>query len=179
MKTVGFLMITIGFLGGALAAVVDKEAVQWGYFAGGLALGVAGVTVVRVGHRQASTEEGKLAANIETVEGALGSIVENITRLNNEKEGIDTYDIRHKVDELFLDDIERFVGARQSIGHLYGLSVYGDVMSSFAAGERYLNRVWSASADGYIDEVHAYIERSREQFADSLAKIRELKATSV
>ena len=172
-------MITIGFLGGALAAVVEKEAVEWGYFAGGLALGVAGVVVVRTGHRQESTAEGKLAANIETIEAALGSIVKNMTRLNEEKESINTYDVRHKVDEMFVEDVGRFVDARQSIGHLYGLSAYGDVMSSFAAGERYLNRVWSASADGYIDEVNTYIEKAQEQFAESLERIRQLKVTAV
>jgi len=52
------------------------------------------------------------------------------------------------------------------------------VMSSFAAGERYLNRVWSASADGYIDEVNAYLDKAREQFVDSLDKIRQLKTNS-
>ena len=48
-------------------------------------------------------------------------------------------------------------------------------MSRFAAGERYLNRVWSASADGYIDEVNTYIEKSREQFSDCLSKIQACK----
>ena len=48
-------------------------------------------------------------------------------------------------------------------------------MSCFAAGERYLNRVWSASAGGYIDEVNAYLDKAQEQFADSLEKIQQLK----
>jgi len=48
------------------------------------------------------------------------------------------------------------------------------VMSCFAAGERYLNRVWSASADGYIDEVNAYLVKAQEQFVDSLSKIKKL-----
>jgi len=48
------------------------------------------------------------------------------------------------------------------------------VMSCFAAGERYLNRVWSASADGYIDEVNAYLVKAQEQFVDSLDKIKKL-----
>jgi hypothetical protein len=52
-------------------------------------------------------------------------------------------------------------------------------MSSFAAGERYLNRVWSASADGYIDEVSAYIDKAREQFVESLEKVRQLKVAAV
>jgi hypothetical protein len=37
-------------------------------------------------------------------------------------------------------------------------------MNHFAAGERYLNRVWSASVDGYVDECRAYIGHAREQF---------------
>jgi hypothetical protein len=76
---------------------------------------------------------------------------------------------------MFLEDLAAFVAARQSIAHIYGLAAYGEVMSSFAAGERYLNRVWSASADGYIDEVNTYIEKAREQFVESLDKIRALK----
>ena len=47
-------------------------------------------------------------------------------------------------------------------------------MTRFAAGERYLNRVWSASADGYIDEVNEYLEKAKDQFVDSLDLIRRL-----
>ena len=47
-------------------------------------------------------------------------------------------------------------------------------MSSFAAAERYLNRCWSASADGYVDEVHAYLEHAAAQFRDCQAKIQNL-----
>jgi len=167
--------MTIGFLGGALASVTDEEKVQWGYYACAVALGVAGVVVVRTSERQVSTSEGKLAANMQVVEGALGGIVENMAKLGDEKEQTNTYDVRHRIDELFLDDLTRFVDARESIAHVYGLNAYGEVMSSFAAGERYLNRVWSASADGYIDEVSAYIDKAREQFVESLEKVRQLK----
>jgi len=178
MKKLGFLMITVGFLGGALAAVIDQEKVPWDYFSGGLAVGIVGVVLVRIGRRRASTAESKLAENIESIEMALSSIVGNITQLNDEEQTINTYDVRHKIDELFLEDLTSFVNARQTIVHLYGLSTYGDVMSCFAAGERYLNRVWSASADGYIDEVSTYIDKAREQFVDSLERIRQLKAAS-
>jgi hypothetical protein len=51
-------------------------------------------------------------------------------------------------------------------------------MSCFAAGERYLNRVWSASADGYVDEVNAYLDKAQAQFAESLDKVRRLKANT-
>lgn len=172
-------MITIGFLAGALACVVDEEAVLWVYFGGALAVGVAGVALVRLSHRHIRTSEGKTSANIQSIESALGNIVANITRLDGERQSINTYDVRRRVDKLFLEDLTRFVEARESIAHVYGLNAYGEVMSCFAAGERYLNRVWSASADGYIDEVNTYIDKAREQFVDSLEKMRRLKAASV
>jgi len=38
---------------------------------------------------------------------------------------------------------------------------YANIMSPFAIGERLLNRAWSASADGYVDEVKDCIRRAR------------------
>jgi hypothetical protein len=49
--------------------------------------------------------------------------------------------------------------------HLFGLQTYADIMSHFAAGERYINRVWSASADGYDEEAESYLVKASEQFA--------------
>jgi hypothetical protein len=199
MKSLGFLMVTVGFILAALAAVVDQTAleqiddstlevvdesaaktddqgtVKWLLYIPAIGLGVAGVILIRVGEARQSKTEHHIAARIETVESSLEKIAANINKLNSEKHSIHTYDMRHRIDELFIDDIDNFVDARESIAHRYGLSAYGDVMSSFAAGERYLNRVWSASADGYIDEVNTYLEKTREQFADSLDKIRRLK----
>jgi hypothetical protein len=97
-----------------------------------------------------------------------------VTKLDAEKEQIDTYDMRHRIDDSLPMDLETFVEARESIAHVHGLQAYADVMSSFAAGERYLNRVWSASADGYVDEVNEYIGRAREQFEESLGILRRL-----
>ncbi|OHB65156.1 MAG: hypothetical protein A2168_03125 [Planctomycetes bacterium RBG_13_50_24] len=174
MRKIGYLVIAVGFLAGSLAATIDKEEMQWGYFAAALAVGIVGVGLVRLGVRREKRVEGKLALNIQSVETSLSRIVQNMTGLNAQKSSINTYDVRYRIDELFTEDLSAFVEARQSIAHTHGLNAYADVMSSFAAGERYLNRVWSASADGYIDEVSAYLEKAQTQFADSLAKIRDL-----
>ncbi len=175
MKNFGYILITAGFLTGSLAAVVDKQQVQWNYFVIAIAIGAAGIVLVRFAKRNIITSEGKLASNMQAIETALARIVENITQLNAQKQSIDTYDVRHRIDQLFIEDINTFVQARQTIVHVHGLAAYGDVMNHFAAGERYLNRVWSASADGYIDEVNAYLEKAREQFIESLDKIHRLK----
>jgi len=175
MRLLGYLMITAGFLAGALSAVVEVETVRWGYFASSLAVGVMGIVLVRIGRAQLGRAEGKLTANMQTIEASLSRIVENIGKLNAQKESINTYDMRHRIDELFAEDLTSFVEARQSIAQVHGLNAYADVMSYFAAGERYLNRVWSASADGYIDEVNTYLDKAQEQFSESLDKIKNLK----
>jgi len=176
MKKLGYLMIIIGFLAGALAAVVDVEGARWPQFAAALAVGAAGVALVRTGHKQISRSEGKLASDMQSVEASLSRIVRNITQLNAQKHSVNTYDMRHRIDELFAEDLTTFVEARESIAHVHGLTAYADVMSYFAAGERYLNRVWSASVDGYIDEVNSYLDKAQSQFVESLDRILRLKA---
>ena len=174
MKTIGFLMVTVGFLAAALATVLDEDAVRWLWYVPALMVGVAGVAAIRINEAQQNKTEHHVASRIETVEGSLETITANIKKLNADKHSINTYDMRYRIDELFIDDLETFVDARESISHRYGLAAYGEIMSGFAAGERYLNRVWSASADGYIDEVNMYLDKAQEQFSESLKKLRDL-----
>ena len=42
MKNAGYGLITLGFLGGALASVVTETGVPWGYFGAALVVGVVG-----------------------------------------------------------------------------------------------------------------------------------------
>ena len=167
-------MVTVGFITAALAAVVDESVVRWLWYIPALGLGVVGVAAIKIDVVRHSKTEHHVASRIETVESSLEKIATNINKLNTDKHSIHTYDMRHRIDELFVEDLAMFVDARESIAHRYGLAAYADVMSCFAAGERYLNRVWSASADGYIDEVNTYLDKAREQFVESLEKIRQL-----
>jgi hypothetical protein len=178
MRRIGYLMITVGFLAGSLAATVDKEHVRWFWFVAALVVGVLGVVLVRFGAHREKRVEGRVTENIQSIETSLARIVENMAGLNAQKSSLNTYDVRHRIDELFPGDLDTFVQARESIAHGHGLNAYADVMSSFAAGERYLNRVWSASTDGYIDEVDTYLDKAQTQFADSLDKVRRLNANA-
>ena len=53
-----------------------------------------------------------------------------------------------------------FADGRDSITVEYGLSVFAEVMTQFAAGERAINRAWCAAADRYVDEAAACVERA-------------------
>ncbi len=176
MRRFGFLLVTLGFLGGALASVLHEDTVRWEWFAAATLVGFAGVVLVRISRKLETRDVGRLTSSMQAIEQSLGRIAENMTRLNADKHAIDPYDVRHRIEELFADDLNTFIEARESIAHSYGLAAYADVMNCFAAGERYLNRVWSASADGYVDEINDYLDRAKEQFATSLDKVLRLQA---
>ena len=175
LKSLGYLLITVGFLGASFLAVEQKEEVPVPAYLLMLAVGAAGVVLARVAVHRAARHEDTLAVNIETLESSLGRVVEKIVAFDRDKETIDVYELRHHIDREFPDDLDTFVQARQSIAHSYGLQSYADVMNPFAAGERYLNRVWSTSTDGYIDEAHIYVTKAREQFEEALEVFRGLE----
>ncbi|MCH7852395.1 MAG: hypothetical protein IIC41_06390 [Candidatus Marinimicrobia bacterium] len=178
MKQIGYLLIAVGFLGGAILSVLDEWIiVSWSWFISALLVGAGGVLAVRLATIRASRSEGVMETNLQDVVSSLENVVRNIDALNQEKDALNVYEFRHRIDALFPADLNTFVESREVIVQVHGLQAYADVMSIFAAGERYLNRVWSASADGYIDEVTTYVGRAATQFAEAHAKLLELGET--
>ena len=176
MTKLGIVLIGIGFIAGTLMTVIDVETVRWVPFIISLIVGIIGIVLVKVSIKKEVQSTEVLTKNMEQIETSISNIIKNLKELNEQKETINTYDVRHRVDELFLEDLNAFVEARESITHTYGIQAYADVMSHFAAGDRYLNRVWCASADGYIDEVNENLTKSLEQFEDSQKKLAECKS---
>lgn len=176
MRNIGLVLIILGFLAGALIAVLDPAAIRWSWFVPCLGVGIVGVILVQIAIRRHATDATRLETNTRILNQSLGRLVSNLRALDDEKESVDTYDLPERIDQTFREDIGAFVDARESMVHIWGMQSYADVMSHFAAGERYLNRVWSCAADGYIDEAHTYITRSRAQFAEALAKLEALSA---
>jgi hypothetical protein len=175
MKYFGYLLIVVGFLWGAYLTVEQPEGVNTGKYLVALAIGVAGVITARTAVRAEARDVTRLKTNIATIEASLAAIASDAERLDEQKESINVYDIRHVIDETFPPHLAAFVEARESIAHSYGLKAYAEVMNRFATGERYLNRVWSASTDGYQPEAHDYITRSRVQFDDALVTFRAIR----
>ena len=175
MKTLGLVLIAGGFLGGALVAVQTAEnEVAWAWYAPALGVGVLGVALARLATRAEARHEGKLSAGIRAVRESLDRIVANVRTLDGEKADLDVYDAHGRIDALFRGDLTTFVDAREAIGHVFGLSAYADVMNDFAAGERYLNRVWSSSIDGWVDEMKEYLGHARLQFEEAQRKLHAL-----
>jgi len=164
MKPLGYALIVAGFLSSSYFTVIQAQGVPIAPFLVALAVGIVGVVVVRIALRREASHEETLAANMNVLEESLSQVVSLVDDLDDRKDQVNVYDLHNEIDRLFPAHLDRFVQARQSIAHRFGLQAYADVMNPFSAGERYLNRVWSASTDGYIDEAHTYLDMAREQF---------------
>jgi len=172
MKNIGFVLLAAGFLAGAYATALDVQNVNWTMFVVAAIVAITGLTISK---RQASAHarsdevlelnRGELRESLENVVRDLGEIVDN-----GDTKGAE---LRDKIDLKLRDDLRRFADARSSMVHLFGLQTYADIMSSFAAGERYINRVWSASADGYDEEAATYLHKAAQQFADAQQQLQE------
>ena len=174
MKILALILVIASFLAGAFLAVLDPQQVNWGYMTPVLVIGLIGLWIYRKVQREESRAGDRLAGNIDILDKSLARILANLEELCQRGDDLPVYDARFEIDHLFRDDLNNFAEARESMIHVFGIQNYADVMSNFAAGERYINRVWSASTDGYVDEVREYLERARKQFTEGHRHFAEL-----
>lgn len=171
MKVLGYILLVAGFLAAAFVSSLNPTAVRWVWYLPILAAGFAGVILIRTAQRRLARDEHVLKANRDNLDRSLSNIVTNLEDLQKKKSRIPPYDLRFEIDKKFRDDLINFADARESLAHIYGLQAFADIMSHFAAGERYLNRVWSASADGYAEEALTYIGKAEKQFIAAKAQL--------
>ena len=170
------LVIMAAFLAGAFVSVLDPVTVNWGWLGAILAAGAAGLWGYRRAMHGEASASHRLEGDMQTLGSSLASIRSNLEQLNARKSELPVYEARFEIDRLFRADLDNFAEARETMIHVFGMRKYADVMSAFAAGERYINRVWSASTDGYEDEVAKYLERAHNQFIEADSLFRKLQA---
>ena len=176
MKALGYTLISVGFVIAAYFTSLHPTEVNLPPYLGALTTAILGVAIVRYTAHKAAHHIEHIQASIETISKSLRSIAEKTNALDRGKEDFNVYDLRFEIERELPADIHAFVESRESIAHSYGLQAYAEVMNEFAAGERYLNRVWSASTDGYIDEAHTYLGKASFQFEAAVAKLETLGA---
>ena len=167
MKAFAIFLITAGFLLGAIFTVLSVETVDWLPYGISLFFGFAGIVLYRRTQYAGASDEHHVAGNIDTLQASLDNICRNLDELVGRRQDIPPHEFRFEIDRHFRNDLTAFAASRESMQHAFGLQAYADIMSAFAAGERYINRVWTASADGYVDEVMAYLEKAQRQFAEA------------
>ena len=175
IKTLSLLVIMASFLAGAFITVLDPTQVNWFWFTPVLTLGVVALLIYTKAHHSEAKASHRLSGNLQILETSLANILGNLETLNADSANLPVYEARFEIDRLLREDLNNFANARESMKHVFGLQNYADVMSAFAAGERYINRVWSASTDGYVDEVRNYLERATQQFREARALFAKLQ----
>ena len=169
-RLAGHILLWCGFLVGAYLAVQHVEnvadkwsTIRWPLYLAALAVGTIGVGLLRVTQKQAATHSDKLDADIKILDVSIKNLLAELaTMLENQKK-TDVYQVHKLIDSQLMASIDNFVMARSTLIHTYGLREYAELMTDFSIAERNINRAWSASADGYIDEVWLSLERANRQ----------------
>ena len=172
MKNIGNLLLAGGFLAGAYATALDVQNVKWQLFVVAAVAAVAGLIISKRLASAHARSDSVLELNRGELRESIQNIVADLNELTN-GESLQGEALRSRIDLHLREDLRRFADARQSMVHLFGLQVYADIMSSFAAGERYINRVWSASADGYDEEAETYLGKAAQQFIDAQQQLQQ------
>lgn len=166
MKDLGYVLVALGFLGGAFATSLHVENVNWPVFAAMAAAAILGLTIYKMQVGALARSEEVLQTNRVELRESIANVVSDLEEINDGELTRGAV-LRDRIDLKLREDLRRFATARQSMVHLFGLQTYADIMSHFAAGERYINRVWSASADGYDEEAEAYLKKAAGQFSEA------------
>jgi hypothetical protein len=166
MRLFGQFLLWAGFLAAAYSAVCrleqadDKWAtIPWPWYAAGMLMGITGIVLLRLAMRQGHSDDAKTAAEYSVVRQSLETISIVVGRLCDQTEHLPSAVLRC-IDDQCAEPFTAFADSRSSLVRKFGLKVYADVMTEFASAERYVNRSWSAAADGYIDEVKASLLRA-------------------
>ena len=172
MKGLGYLLLSAGFVVAAYATALDVDNVSWALFGAAALAAVAGVVTIKRHARSIAQSEEVLENNRAELRESIDNVVKDL-RETVAAGSLRGTALRDRIDRQLRPDLVRFADARESMVHLFGLQTYADIMSHFAAGERYVNRVWSSSADGYDTEADRYLGKAEEQFADAQRQLNE------
>lgn len=162
----GQVLLWAGFLSGSLATVFSLEkpdpwsTINWPWYLVSAFVCLLGIVAIRISKRLKGNESEKSLSDYSTLPEYLGLVLNNLGELKKSQHEMRPSEIVAFIDDKLMDGMREFADAREAIIPQKGLHGYADIMTQFAAGERAVNRAWSAAADGYVDEVELCLERA-------------------
>ncbi len=165
MRSLGHALLWIGFLAAAFVSLARLEqpdkwsTISWTQYAVAMAVGIVGVALLRYLDRHDDNDDQKTEAEFTVLQQSLTKVSAIVERLSGQASHLPSEVLRCIDDECALP-LAEFADARQAMIKRFGMAVYADVMTEFAAAERYINRSWSAAADGYVDEIATSLRRA-------------------
>ena len=167
IRVVGHVLLWLGFLAGAFVAVRSVEVdgapwstISWPAYGVVMFVAIVGVVVLRASKTAVGVASAEEAGGIDRLEVILTRIQSTVEQWSRQSHEINVYDFHSMIDETLADDLGQFADLRETLIPEFGLDHYARIMTEFALAERTLNRTWSASADGYVDEVRTCLGRA-------------------
>lgn len=184
MQALGHLLLWLGFLAAAFCSVLRLEqstdkwsTIPWFAYVLSMAVGVVGIALLRAAKRADHTDEEKTEAEYSIVRSSLETVVTIVERMrlgNHQSLG----DVVRCIDDECVLPLANFAESRQALVKRFGMSTYAEVMTEFASAERYINRSWSAAADGYVDEVKKSLDRASAHLRKATELLHHAESTT-
>jgi hypothetical protein len=177
----GQLFLWLGFLGGSFAAVLRKEipeapwqTIPWMMYGCSVLVGGIGVVMLRREKAGQNEVDGDSDAGFTAVKEKLKDAAEAVANLKQNLVEMTCEEVLDYIDENCVPPCAEFADGRLAISQHHGNAKYAEVMTEFASGERYINRAWSAAADGYVDEVEASVGHAHTFFQAAVSAIDQV-----
>lgn len=117
------------------------------------------------------TAESKDAATVfARLSGRLHALSEELANTSDQTERLDSI-LRH-IGQIQRDDIPAFAADRPALVNRLTLAGYAELMDSFAAMERQLNRAWSAAADAHLPESEDCLRNAQPLLVETLQRLK-------
>jgi hypothetical protein len=150
-----FGFVVAAFFSVARIEVVDAKwtTVNWTWYLTAIAIGAVGVVLIRYSKAVARSTTAEATSHLTSARNALDQSADRIDQLRSRLENLSCEEVIQWIDSQCVPELNSFADHREAITNRFGTKAFSEVMTEFASGERYLNRAWSAAADGYVDEV--------------------------
>ncbi len=148
--------------------------IPWLWYGLSMAVGLVGVVLLRSTAKSAEQEQGKVKQQFEVVQSSLAALTKNVSILSQKLGEMSPRQSLDFIDQECAPAFSDFAESRNALIQRFGMQHYAEIMTQFASAERFINRAWSASADGYMHEVQTSVDRALAHLIEADALIKKL-----
>ena len=181
----GQILLWVGFLAAAFHTVRQDEIVDdkwatinWAWYLAAMFVGAIGAILIRQSKKSEQLSSTRTQSQYSTLESSLQTLVSEVSVLRGKCGETAPSEIVKQIDERCVEPFAEFADARNALVQRFGLQGFADVMTDFASGERFVNRAWSASADGYMEEAGNSLDRALVHLEMARERMNELAKTA-
>jgi len=152
--------------------------IPWLWYGLSMALGLIGVVLLRSTAKSAEQETGKVAEQYQTITSSIDKLVGNLTHIKDNLSKMSPQEVLTFIDDECGPPYADFADARNALIQRFGMQPFAEIMTQFASAERFTNRAWSASADGYMNEVKDCVDRAHAHLTEASKLIKSFDSNS-